>query len=200
MLRSRGLTLLVFSIAAMAVFSTCAIAQVAALEPSSAEYQAVQRRLAQGWNTWDTNSMTTHVLLPEGLAVHVGFKHNSTEFADGFLEKTSVGAGTVFPGPHAWDGSYTDLKVTWRKHVWRVQSARDGEDLVLLVTPMETEKFAVPGTVVFSVDFLWNRPGTALKRADSIETHGDSGDVSVYCACANGVLETQGEIPVGGAY
>jgi putative isomerase len=200
MLRSRGLTLLVFSIAAMAVFSTCAIAQVAALEPSSAEYQAVQRRLAQGWNTWDTNSMTTHVLLPEGLAIHVGFKHNSTEFADGFLERTSVGAGTVFPGAHAWDGSYTDLKVTWKKHVWRVQSARDAGDLVLLVTPMETEKFAVPGTVVFSVDFLWNRPGTALKRADSVETHGDSGDISVYCACAKGVLETQGEIPVGGAY
>jgi len=168
--------------------------------PASVQYRELQQRLAQGWNTWDTNSMTTHVLLPEGLAIHVGFKHNSTEFADGFLERTSVGAGTVFLGAHAWDGSYTDLKVTWKKHVWRVQSARDAGDLVLLVTPMETEKFAVPGTVVFSVDFLWNRPGTALKRADSVETHGDSGDISVYCACAKGVLETQGEIPVGGAY
>ncbi|HEX4319675.1 MAG TPA: trehalase family glycosidase [Acidobacteriaceae bacterium] len=176
-------------------------------EQASTEYAAVQHRLAQGWNTWDTNSMTTHVLLPEGLAVHVDFKHNSTEFGDGFLEKTSVGAGTVFPGAHAWDGSYTDLKVTWKKHVWRVQSARDGADLVLLVTPMETEKFAVPPTVVFVVDFLWDRPGTALKRKDSIETHGDSGALTVNCTCARQGDEHdadrgpgRGAIPASGAY
>jgi putative isomerase len=54
--------------------------------------------------------------------------------------------------------------------------------------------------VVFSVDFLWGRPGTALKRADSIETHGESGAVAVYCACAEGTVETQGQIPVSGAY
>src|ERR1700728_3272287 len=139
-------TSLVFSLLAATTFAGHAEAQVTAAEAPSMQYQAVKRRLAQGWNTWDTNSMTTHVLLPEGLAVHVGFKHNSTEFADAFLERTSVGAGTVFPGAHAWDGNYTDLKVTWNKHVWRMQSARDGEDLVLLVTPMETEKFAIPGT------------------------------------------------------
>ena len=184
----------------LAVWPSIAEAQAGLSEPSSPEYQAVQRRLAQGWNTWDTNSMTTHVLLPEGLAIHVGFKHNSTEFGDAFLDKTSVGAGTVFPGAHAWDGSYTDLKVTWRKHVWRVQSARDDSDLVLLVTPMETETFAVPAEVVFSVDFLWAMSGSALKRADVIETHGGDGAISVYCACAKGALHTQGQIPVGGAY
>jgi putative isomerase len=193
-------TSFVFSLLTATTFAGHAEAQATAADATSMQYQAVKRRLAQGWNTWDTNSMTTHVLLPEGLAVHVGFKHNSTEFADAFLERTSVGAGTVFPGAHAWDGSYTDLKVTWKKHVWRVQSARDGEDLVLLVTPMETEKFAIPGTVVFSVDFLWGLPGTALKQADSIKTHGGAGMIAVYCASAQGVLETQGEIPAGGAY
>ena len=65
---------------------------------ASDRYQQLQQRLARGWNTWDTNSMTTHVLLPEGLAIHVGFKHNSTEFADAFLERTSVGAGRFFLG------------------------------------------------------------------------------------------------------
>ena len=196
---------LALSIVTMAAAPVCAQVQPAA-NASSAQYRAVQHRLAQGWNTWDTNSMTTHVLLPEGLAVHVEFKHNSTEFADAFLDKTSVGAGTVFPGAHAWDGSYTDLKVTWKKHVWRVQSAHDGGDLVLLVTPMETEKFAVPPTVIFAVDFLWDRPGTALKHGDAIETHGLSGAEMVYCACAGEVVAATAEhpgggaIPVGGAY
>ncbi len=206
MLRFRKLTSLVVSIAAMATLSTPMMAQAAAAEPASAQYRAVQRRLAQGWNTWDTNSMTTHVLLPEGLAIHVGFKHNSTEFADGFLERTSVGRGEVFPGAHAWDGSYTDLKVTWKKHVWRVQSAHDGGELVLLVTPLETQKFAVPATVVFSLDFLWDRPGTAQKHAGSIETHGEAGAIAVYCTCAGDKPETSaqmmgaGQVPAGGAY
>src|ERR1019366_6356127 len=120
---------------------------------------------AKGWNTWDVNSMTTHVLLPEALAIHVGFKHNATVFGDEFLARTSVDQGTVFPGPHAWDGSYTQLKVIWKGHEWRVESAHDGNDLVLLITPLDPPtKFALPSTVVFTVDFLWDRPGTALKH------------------------------------
>ena len=47
----------------------------------SAEYDEVQKRLARGWNTWDVHSVTTQVLLPEGLAIHVGMKHNTTEAA-----------------------------------------------------------------------------------------------------------------------
>jgi putative isomerase len=185
-------------------------AQSPGVKQTSARYQELQRKLAQGWDTWDVNSMTTHILLPEGLAVHVGFKHNATEGGDEFLAGTFVGRGQVFPGPHAWDGSYTDLKVTWKEHNWRVQSAHDGNDLVLLVTPLETKrKFAVPATVVFSVDFLWDLPGTALKHSGYIETHGSAGAVPIYCTSTMPVSGHDsatehalggGEIPVGGAY
>ncbi len=51
----------------------------------SAEYAQVQQRLARGWNTWDTHSVTTQVLLPEGLTVRVGIKDQGTEGSDGFL-------------------------------------------------------------------------------------------------------------------
>jgi hypothetical protein len=169
----------------------------------SVRYRQLQRKLAQGWNTWDTNSLTTHVLLPEGLAIHVAFKHNSTLYGDDFLQNTSVGKGVVFPGPHAWDGSYTDLKVLWKGHTWRVQSGRDGSDLVLLVTPADAAgKFAVPATVVFSVDFLWNRPGTVVKHSDFIESKGSSGSIAIYCTYAKqeGAGAEHGAIPIGGAY
>ncbi|MGC2300516.1 MAG: trehalase family glycosidase [Acidobacteriaceae bacterium] len=175
-----------------------------AAEPT--QYRQVQQSLAQGWNTWDVNSMTTHVLLPEGLAIHIEFKHNATVFGDELLPRTSVGQGTVFPGPHAWDGSYTQLKVTWKGHEWRVESAHNGSDLVLLVTPLDPPgKFAVAPTVVVGVDFLWNRPGTALKDTDFIETHGSSGTIRVYCTCpaqpaATTVHPGRGQLPVSGAY
>jgi hypothetical protein len=177
--------------------------------PSSARYQQVQHRLAQGWNTWDVNSVTTQVLLPEGLAIHVGLKHNTTVMGDAFLSNALIGrlapgAEQVFPGPHSWDGSYTDLRIAWKGHSWRMQSAREGTDLVLLATPLpSTPISAIPPTIVFSVDFLWNQPGTALRHPDFIETRGASGGLPVYCTCQSPSSRAQSEsidIPIGGPY
>jgi hypothetical protein len=173
--------------------------------PRSADYQKVQERLARGWNTWDVNSVTTEVLLPEGLAIHVGMKHNSTEFQDAFLGNVLIGrldqgAEVVTPGPHAWDGSYTSVDVAWKGHKWRVESGWDGDDVVMLVTPLEGKPTsALPPTLVVSVDFLWNRMGTMERRRDLIVTHGSGGDIEVYCTCAAGGRD-YADIPVGGAY
>jgi len=82
---------------------------------------------------------------------------------------------------------------------------------VLLVTPLDRPgKFFVPATVAFQVDFLWDKPGTALKRPDSIETHGSGGEIDVYCAsgketsCNPGEVGDahpgHGQLPVSGAY
>src|SRR5262249_25218274 len=84
-------------------------------------YRQVQQRLAQGWNSWDVNSVTTQVLLPDGLAIHAGLKHNTTESSDAYLKDALIGrlepgAEQVFPGPHSWDGGYTDLKLSWKGH------------------------------------------------------------------------------------
>ncbi len=158
----------------------------------SADYKAAQRRLAQGWNTWDVHSVTTHVLLPQGLAIHVGMKHNTTLYGDAFLADALIGrldkgAEVVTPGPHAWDGSYTDLSGEWKGHKWRVESAHDGDDLVLLVTPLAGSTASLPPTVVFSVGFLWNRPGSTMKGEDHIEVAIGRAEpaawVPVYCTC-----------------
>ena len=178
--------------------------------PPSASYRAVQQRLARGWNTWDTNSVTTQVLLPEGLAIHFGLKHNTALNTDAFLGDALIGrlqpgAEQVTPGPHAWDGSYTELRVAWRGHSWRIQSAHDADDLVVLATPLpSTPISAMPPTLVVSVNFLWNRPGTTLRREDFIETHGASGSVPVYCTCDPAAAQTENsdyaDVPVAGPY
>jgi putative isomerase len=157
--------------------------------PSSTDYQDVQWRLAQGWNTWDVHSVMTHVLLPAGLAIHVGMKHNTTLWGDAFLPDALIGrmghdAEEVFPHAHAWDGSYTDLRVSWKGHRWEIESAPTGEDLVLLVQPLDSKPLTpLPPTIFFSVDFLWNRPGTVQRYTDHIATHSSAGAVSVYCTC-----------------
>jgi len=181
----------------------------------SAEYRELQARLAHGWNTWDVNSVTTYVHLPDGLAIHVGMKHNSTLSGTDFLANPLIGrltkdAEVVVPGPHAWDGSYTDLSVSWKGHKWRVQSAHDGDDLVLLVTPLASEtkpESVLPPTLVVSVDSLWNKPGKAERHAerhpDFIEVFGEDGRVLVYCTCAGPTSRIEKEnlnLPVSGAH
>jgi putative isomerase len=52
------------------------------------EYQSLQRRLASGWNTWNTRSVLSHVRLPDGAAINLGIK----EYASGFhLREALIG-------------------------------------------------------------------------------------------------------------
>jgi hypothetical protein len=107
----------------------------------SANYEALQRRLASGWNTWEVQSMTTQVLLPQGLAIRIGLQRRSTvsgeaSLKDALIGRRGEGAESVFPGAHAWDGSYTDLRFNWQGLELRIQSAHVGDDLVLLATPL----------------------------------------------------------------
>lgn len=157
----------------------------------SPEYAAVQQRLARGWNTWDTHSVTAQVLLPEAFTVRVGLKHNTALNADTFLADALIGrhdpqAEQVTPGPHTWDGTYTELQLSWRGHVARVQSAHDGDDLVLLVTPLGS-KAPLPATVVFSTGILWNRAGSVARVGNHIEFTQQSRRVPVYCTAGDTV-------------
>jgi len=182
------------------------------------EYRQVQLRLAEGWNTWDVNSVLNHVLLPEGLAIHIGLYRNSTRSGDTFLPGALIGrltkdAEQVTPGPHSWNGEYTDIQISWMGHNWRVQTAHDGKDLVLLAAPLPSRSIsALPPTIVFSVNFLWDRPGMTMRHPDYIETRGASGAVPVYCSCTRAIGGDRVEeskpardgkdvnIPIGGPY
>lgn len=186
--------------ALLALWSSGAFGQEAA---RSKEYEAVQKRLAAGWNTWDVHSVTTEVLLPAGLAMRMAVHRKSTLNSDAFLGDTLIGRQgaheeQVFPGAHAWDGSYTDLRLNWRDVDVRVQSAHAGEDLVMLVTPLSTAKSDEPSaTAVFSVGYLWNRPGTVERVKDGIVAQGPAGRVEIYCVGAEAPFAV---VPVAGPF
>ena len=60
------------------------------------EYAALTRRLAVGWNTWNTRSVLSHVLLPHGFALNLGVK----EYADGdYLPEALIGQDHVVVTP-----------------------------------------------------------------------------------------------------
>ena len=153
--------------------------------PRSAQYQRVQQQLARGWNTWDVNSVITHVLLPDGLAIRISVKHRTTEGSDSYLRDALIGrqghdAEQVVPGPHTWNGSYTELRLAWRGHDFEVQSAHDGADEILLVSPLIFAKDSVPPEVVFSVGYLWGRKGNVQKLGERIRADNGHSKVEVY--------------------
>lgn len=173
----------------------------------SLQYEEVQERLARGWNTWDVHSVATQVLLPEGLAIHVGMKHNSTLNGDAFLGDVLIGslepgAAVVTPGPHAWDGSYTRADYEWKGHKWRIESAHDGDDLVMLVTPLGSES-ALPPTVVISASGAPRHsvygPIVHGENAIRIPTDVDA-IVAVDCTCSNTSKGFRGALPVSPPY
>ena len=156
-------------------------------ETRSRQYQELQKRLATGWNTWDVHSIASHVLLPDGLSVRISIHRRTTLNSEAVLTDPLIGrlaqdAEQVFPGPHAWDGSYTDLRIVWRGLDVRIQSAHAGSDLVLLVTPLNSGRPTnPPPTAIFSVAYLWSKPGTVASVDGHVEAQGPYGMVTVFC-------------------
>ncbi len=128
-------------------------------QTSARESLAAVSGLAKGWNTWDTQSVLSHVLLPEGLALDL-------QLLDGasgeLLENALIGrSGTeglerITPGPHAYDGSYTELELEWRGIRLRVQSASIDSELDLLITPLRTSS---GDSLIVKPKMCWGREG-----------------------------------------
>ena len=153
-------------------------------------YTELKRKLAAGWNTWNTRSVLSHVLLPEGIAINLGFKH----YAGGdYLKEALIGRRgewdeRIHPGVRTYDGRYTELRLDWKGTAWRVQSATAGDDLVLLITPLGPPAKRAP-LVVAELGLLWNRPGTLGRNGDVLQAQTPHRTVQVY-GTAPGVTES----------
>lgn len=123
------------------------------------QYRELQEKLAAGWNTWDTYSCLTHVLLPQGFGINLQFatpdgKHYLRE---AYISRNYDDAGIagIIPGPHAYDGSYTDLSFLWKGMHIRVQSAWYPKGNIIYVEPLETSS----ANVIINAGMWWNRKG-----------------------------------------
>ena len=149
------------------------------------DYTEMKRRYIKGWHTWNVRSVLSHVHMPDGFALNVAFK----EYREGhYLKETLVGrfvneygrepAETAFPGVHAFDESYTDMRLTWCDMEIQVESAVEGDDLTLLITPLR--KQVRPAMLVLESGFLWGRPGWVEQQGQQLVSHGPAGDRCVY--------------------
>ncbi len=147
------------------------------------EYEILQENLAQGWNTWNTRSVLSHVLLPEGFALNLGLREyvGRRILREALIGRRGPEAEHIHPGQHAYDGSYSELNLKWMGNELLVQSARDGDDLVLLVMPLAVPAQArrAPLLVVES-GILWNRSGFLSLEDGALKGHFARRTVWVY--------------------
>ena len=148
-------------------------------ETSTKEAKAMSKKLIQGWNTWNTRSVLSQVLLPESFSINLAIKDRSGNI----LEETLIGRDhygskeRVIPGPHAYDGSYTELEFEWHNIKLRVQSASVNNELYLLVSPLNV---AQGDSLIITPRILWNRKGEIKIDPQMIVGNTPTKNIKVY--------------------
>ncbi|WP_298486202.1 trehalase family glycosidase [uncultured Maribacter sp.] len=127
-------------------------------EPTGNEMIDLTNKLAKGWNTWNTRSVLSHVLLPESFAIDLQLKDNKSGdiLKEALIGRRGDSIERVIPGFHAYDGSYTSLKLEWRDITVQVQSATKNDMLYVLVTPI---KSADGDSLIINPKMLWEKEG-----------------------------------------
>jgi len=122
------------------------------------EYKALQHKLATGWNTWYTNSVASQVLLPEGFAINLCLAYpGSPDYLKDIFKASDIQKRPekVTLGLRANDGSYTSLLLTYKNQQLSIQTATDGNDELILVSPVSGSG----NYLVVEAGLLWNREG-----------------------------------------
>ena len=143
------------------------------------EYTHLKKNLAKGWNTWNTRSVLSHVLLPDCFSINL-------ELIDGksgkILKEALIGrrgenVEIIRPGLHSYDGSYTELIIEWRGVKLKIESSGKGRDEVILITPLNINKY---NEIIIRPEMLWNKEGTIAKTTDGFIAGLKSGNLNVY--------------------
>lgn len=165
-------------------------------------YEEMKQQYIRGWRTWNVRSVLSHVYMEDGFAVNVAFK----EYREGhYLKETLIGrfdneyrrmpSEIAYPGVHAFDGSYTEMTIQWCDMEIKVETASEGKNLVILVTPVK--KQPKPAMLVLESGYLWGRKGWSERNNNTLIAHSPSGTHTVY---TTGREMTDNNIPVQTAF
>lgn len=152
------------------------------------EYIQLKDQLCRGWNTWNTGSVLSHVLLPEAIAIDFYIKDGQGNLLkEALMGKKGPQAESILPIAHSNDGSYTELVIAWNGNKFRIQSTAKGRDISFLISPADNNN---KGEILLAPKMIWwKRQGAVHLDSNSIRYDLPSGSI---------VLHTEGkQLPVG---
>ena len=144
----------------------------------------MKRKVMKGFNTWDSTSVLSHVLLPYGFSVRIGFKDYATNGNNVSLLRNVLigeefnGKDILTPGLRSYDGTYTELKVDFVGISAMVKTAAKDDDLYILIEPLK--KSEVPTSVFVEGGILWNREGAVQRKSNYIVGSFEDKTICVY--------------------
>jgi putative isomerase len=136
----------------------------------NADYIALHNKLAKGWNTWDVGDVLSQVYLPQGFAITLRITDGKDTVAGPHLGSNENPDLVITPGGHAWDGSYTDLMIRWKGRNVRLQTAADGDDLVIMATPGRSDDSL---KLILIPEMKWGWPGKISMEGSAIRADTD---------------------------
>lgn len=143
-------------------------------------YTELKKITNEGFNTWDTNSVLSHTLLPYGFSIRVGFKDYSTNniLKDVLVGEVSAGKEIIKPGIRSYDGTYTELTLEYDNINVNIQTAVYEDEQYILIKPIEEVK--KPVLVFAECCMLWNRPGVIDCNNNTVKAGFSDKTIYVY--------------------
>jgi hypothetical protein len=93
----------------------------------------------------------------------------------------------IHPGLRTYDGTYTELTLTWQDVKVLIQSGVVDEDLCLLVTPQSDQKRSA--LLVVEGGILWNRPGSVSLEDEILVGNFPEKSIRVYGTKENSFID-----------
>jgi len=142
-------------------------------------YNEMQRKLASGWNTWNTRSVLSQVLLPQNFAINFQLQDakSGTILREALIGRRGVDVEKVIPGPHAYNGSYTELRVDWKNISINVKMASDSKNLAVIFSP---DKSKNSGVILIKPDMIWGKKGKVEVTKDGFVFRGNNEELRFY--------------------
>lgn len=120
----------------------------------------LQDKSLQGWNTWYSEDILSHVLLPYAFGIHLHFRKKSS--GDIFDMKLIDRSPDVKTDIRSFNGSYTSLHLRHGTTPIKVESAAKNGEQIILVTP--EGYYTTDEQLIITASFLWGRDGTLIKK------------------------------------
>lgn len=127
------------------------------------EYKQLQEDLCKGWNTWYNNSIISHVLLPEGFSINlcIATIDNRNYLKETFKASSALRRPeNVSLGLRSDDGSYTSMTLTYKDTRVAIETATEGKDIVILVSPEQPSE----NLIVAEAGILFDKEGQIGKN------------------------------------
>jgi len=128
------------------------------------ELESLNQRLNNGWNTWDVHDVLSQVWLPECFSISAEIISKNDTVRKPYLGKNWQKDYFITPKGHAFDGSYSDMMIQWREMKIRVQTAAEGDQLVVLFTG---DKLEEPLQIDIKAGMKWGRAGLVTQEGSS---------------------------------